>query len=89
MILDYKNIDIAVIKMVNKDPHYYPANFEGFYPYVRENFDKNRESLLAFVEKKMIEYPEIELAKTGLYNMTTTIDYKRLYEYLQKIELKK
>jgi hypothetical protein len=89
MILDYKNIDISVIKMVNKDPQYYPADFEGFYPYVRENFEKNRESLLAFIEKKMKEYPQEEIVKTGLYNMMTSIDYKRVYEYLQKIELKK
>jgi len=89
MILDYKNIDISVIKMVNKDPQYYPADFEGFYPYVRENFEKNRVSLLAFIEKKMKEYPQEEIVKTGLYNMMTSIDYKRVYEYLQKIELKK
>jgi len=89
LIIEHKNVDVAVVKMVEKDPSYYPAKFELFYPYVKENFIKNREKITALIEKRMTEQPEVETLKTGLYAMIVPMDYKRVYDNLQKIELNK
>lgn len=79
-IIEYKNIDIAILKVLNKNPGVYMDKFEGFYPTVVENFIKNKDDLLKFLEAKQKEYPKIEKITTGLYNMSVVIDYEKLYK---------
>ena len=76
-IIEFKNIDIAVVKMIQQKPDYYPKTFEIFYPFVKENFEKNKDSLKKYLENKAaLHSPEI--VKTSMYNMTVNINYKKL-----------
>lgn len=86
-IIEFKNIDIAILKMVEQNPTYYPRQFNIFYPYVKENYLKNKEKILAYVGERVNQKPESIV--TCLYHMSTTINYKLLYDNLQKIELNK
>jgi ubiquitin-conjugating enzyme E2 Z len=79
-IIEYKNIDLAILKMVNKNSNYYSEKFTAFYPIVKENFSKNREEILKFIERKVEEKPGVEKINTGMYGMTVTINYKKLYD---------
>jgi ubiquitin-conjugating enzyme E2 Z len=84
-IIEYKNIDIAVIKMVEKKEGIYPPQFSIFYPYVRENFLKNADELIKYLEAKKNVQTTNELLSTGLYSMTNIkIDYDKLYKEFVK-----
>lgn len=79
-IITYKNIDIAILHMVNKHEGVYPMKFDMFYPYVKENFIKNALDMLKFLEKQIMEQAIIKQLSTHLYQMSNiTIDYKTLY----------
>ena len=77
-IIEYKNIDIAILKIVNKEESIYLSKFTIFYPYVLENFLKNSGNIVKYLEEK--SNCLIETVSTGLYNMTVTIDWKQLLE---------
>jgi ubiquitin-conjugating enzyme E2 Z len=79
-IIQYKNIDIAILKILNKNPGVYMDKFGCFYPNVRENFLKNRDEIQSFLEEKQKEYPQIEKITTSLYGMSVVIDYEKLYK---------
>jgi ubiquitin-conjugating enzyme E2 Z len=76
-IIEYKNIDIAVLKILQRKPDIYPEKFAMFYPYVKENFIKNKDALKKYVEEKSKTQQE-ETLKTSMYSMTVNINYKRL-----------
>jgi ubiquitin-conjugating enzyme E2 Z len=79
-IIEYKNIDTTILKMVNKNAGYYPVKFNAFYSIVKENFGKNCAEILKFIERKMEEKPEVEKINTGMYGMTVVINYKKLHD---------
>jgi hypothetical protein len=79
-VIEYKNIDLAILKMVNKNPTYYLNKFTAFYPIVKENFSKNREEILKFIERKIEENTGVEKMNTGMYGMSVVINYKKLYD---------
>ena len=79
-IIAYKNIDVAILKMVNKNPSYYLDKFTAFYPIVKEIFSKNREEILKFIERKVEENPNSEKMNTGMYGMTVVVNYKKLHD---------
>ena len=79
-IIEYKNIDLAILKMVDKNSCYYLDKFTAFYPIVKENFSKNREEILKFIERKMEEKPNVEKINTAMYGMSVTVNYKKLHE---------
>ena len=79
-IIEYKNIDVAILKMVNKNPSYYLDKFTAFYPIVKEIFSKNREEILKFIERKVEENPNSEKMNTGMYGMTVVVNYKKLHD---------
>jgi ubiquitin-protein ligase len=76
-IIEYKNIDIAILKILQRKPDIYPEKFAMFYPYVKENFIKNKDALKKYVEEKSNSQPE-ETLKTSMYSMNVNINYKRL-----------
>jgi ubiquitin-protein ligase len=94
-IIENKNIDIAVLKVVQKMKPAYPDEFIIFYPYVLENFFKNATQLLKYLEEKTALQKEALELSTGLYGMRNIkIDYpgllvkfKSVYELLQKEKL--
>lgn len=81
-IIEYKNIDIAILKIIKS----YPKKFIIFYPNVKENFLKNSDKIVKYLEEKMTN-TEVCMLATNLYSMSCTIDYKKLYnEYISILE---
>jgi len=93
-IIEYKNIDIAVLKMVDENDSYYPVNFRIFYPIVREQFLKNKDEMEKMINEKIVEQcNNVVVLNTRLYNMDRiSIDYinlkKQFLEVCEKIAKK-
>ena len=82
-IIQYSNINIAVCDIIQKNGLYMPF-FENFYPFVKENFHKNYDKLIEFVEKKNIEFElQSKEFRTGFYNLRVNIDYNNVIEKLK------
>jgi len=79
-IIEYKNIEIAILKIVTKHLGVYPPKFEMFYYIVKEQYLKNRDKIIAYLEKKKNEFPTLQHIITHLYCMNTTLEYDKLYE---------
>jgi len=78
-IIEYKNIEIAILKMIQKDTSVFPVQFERFHLVMEEQFAKNRVAILNFVEKKISEQTqESELVMTGIYGMRCNINYSKI-----------
>ena len=77
-IIEYKNIDITIIKIVNKTSEIYNKNFDKFYSIVEDNYKKNYDKFLSFIDEKIVEYPEEQIIITSLYSMKVVINYKKL-----------
>ena len=76
-ISEYSNLNVAVCDIVRKKKGVFLPFFENFYPYVKENFDKNYDKLLEFAQKKMSdENIENKNFRTGFYNMNININYE-------------
>jgi ubiquitin-conjugating enzyme E2 Z len=76
-IIEYSNISIAVCDIVRKKKGVYLPFFENFYPYVKENFNKNYDKLLEFAQKKMTDNNvQNKTLVTGFYNMNVQIYYE-------------
>jgi ubiquitin-conjugating enzyme E2 Z len=76
-IIEYENIDIAILKMFQKDKKYFNPKFEVFFPFMQQIFIKNSNQILEFLQKKINE--PIQVISTKLYNMSVVINYKKLY----------
>ena len=81
-IIECANVKIAVCDILNKKEGIYLPFFDLFYHYVKENFIKNYDKLLSFVEKKQMETSEKETIGTNLYSSSYIVDYKALHEKL-------
>jgi ubiquitin-conjugating enzyme E2 Z len=78
-IIQFANLDIAVCDIVDKKDGVFMPFFENFYPFVRENFNKNFDKFIAFAEKKHKELGSVATdLKTGFYSMTIRADYETL-----------
>jgi ubiquitin-protein ligase len=86
-IIEYKNIDIAILKMLNKTVGIYPEKFDVFYPIMRENFLKNKEEILKFLESKIAQNNGLEKINTGLYGMNVLINYTKLCTLFKEIQI--
>ena len=51
-IIEYKNIEIAMLGMFCKNPNVYNEKFDIFTPFVKEHFFKNIHTVLDFLKKK-------------------------------------
>jgi len=84
-IIEYSNINIAVCDIVSKKDNVYLPFFENFYPYVKENFNKNYDKLVEFTQNKMKKYDgEKLLLTTGFYGMRVEIDYQYIMNKLNE-----
>ena len=82
-IIQFANIDIAVCDIITKKPGIYIQFFEYFYPFIKENFNKNYEKLLDFAQKKhSSEYNESKVLRTGYYSMCVNINYEKVIQKL-------
>jgi ubiquitin-conjugating enzyme E2 Z len=76
-IIEYKNIDIAILKIVQKTKSVYEDDFLCFYPFVKENFLKNSENLEKFLTE-MAKTQPVQSLRTSMYKMKVKIDYPQL-----------
>ena len=81
-IIEFKNIDIAILKMVNKTNGVYLDKFEMFYPTVKEHFIKNKDLILDFIKKQKEKYPLPEVIVMKLYSMEVVISYDYLLKQM-------
>lgn len=81
-IIEYKNIELAMLAMLNRKKSVYPEEFEIFYPFLKENFEKNKDKVVAFLEKRSTIK---EVISTNMYSMTVEIDYNKLLTNMKKI----
>jgi len=84
-IIEYKNIEIAILKMINKVPGVYPEKFDFFYSIVRENFFKNKDTVLKCLEDKARENLKTEQIVTGIYSMNVSINYPNLLNSFKEL----
>jgi ubiquitin-protein ligase len=87
-IIEYKNIEISILKMILKEEGIYPKIFEIFYPIMKEQFIKNKDILKKFIEEKVKENKDPEIIMTSFYNMKVMIDYEKLYTFFMETDLK-
>ena len=80
-VIEFKNIDIAIIQMMKK----MPAQFEGFYPLMKEHFLKNKDALLSFIEKKSLEQEIAECYSINIYSMNVCINWTRLLKNYKEL----
>jgi len=84
-IIEYKNIEIAVLKIVQKKKYVYPDKFLFFYTFIKQNFLKNSDNLLKYLEEKAKNEPMQELS-TSLYQMNKIkIDYTYLLHHFKEV----
>lgn len=78
-IIEYANIDVALCDIVNKHAQRYSSVFDVFTDQVLENFVKNFDKVLAFIEQKCLEYGDRTICvSTTIYRMQTNINYQVL-----------
>jgi ubiquitin-protein ligase len=84
-IIEFSNINIATCDIVSKKKGIYQPFFDNFYPFVKENFNKNYDKLMEFASKQLSEkFNEPKSLITGFYSMHVTIDYKYIIDKLQE-----
>lgn len=77
-IIEYKNLEIAVLKMMEQTPNYFPSNFTMFFSEMKENFHNNKKDLLTLIQEHKTELPEKIQISTSVYSMNIRIDYPGL-----------
>lgn len=77
--IEFSNINFSICEMINRNKSRIPAPFEIFYPLMKENFLKNYDEILKFVE---LNKDEVSIQKVGIYSMSTNINYLLLKEKL-------
>ena len=84
-IIQYANLDIAVCDIVCKTSGVFMPFFDNFYPFIKENFNKNYDKLLEFANKKNEEIKgEVKNYKTGFYQMNINVDYNKVIKKLNE-----
>ena len=77
-IIEYKNIEIALLHMIQKNKNIFPEQFSIFTDEITNNFHKNKKNVLKFLTEKTVEYPDKFNVLTSIYGMRVLIDYKSL-----------
>uniref|UniRef100_A0A6C0D6N2 Ubiquitin-conjugating enzyme E2 Z n=1 Tax=viral metagenome TaxID=1070528 RepID=A0A6C0D6N2_9ZZZZ len=83
-IIEYKNIDIAILKMVNKTTGVYPERFDFFHQIIREHFIKNSEHIIKYLEEKNVNNPNDIHFSTSMYNMNVVLNYNKLLKQFKE-----
>ena len=87
-IIQYANLDIAVCDIITKKSGVYLPFFDIFYPFIKENFNKNYEKMLEFAQNKIVtDYKEPKILKTSYYSMCVNINYKKTIEKIHEAKL--
>jgi ubiquitin-conjugating enzyme E2 Z len=83
-IIEYKNIDIAILRMVDKTTGVYPEKFDFFYHIIKENFIKNAPEIIKYLEEKVVQSPNDIHFNTSMYNMNVVLNYKNLLKQFKE-----
>jgi ubiquitin-conjugating enzyme E2 Z len=87
-IIEYSNLNIAICDILYRKEGVYLPFFENFYPFVKENFEKNYDKILAFANKKNEDFKGQEVNfKTGFYSMNINVNYNMILEKLMYLKL--
>lgn len=87
-IIQYSNLDVAVCDIIIKKPGVFMPFFDHFYPFIKENFNKNYNNLLDFAEKKHNnQFKEPILLRTGFYSMNVQINYENIINRLKEAKM--
>lgn len=78
--IEFSNIHFAICGMINLSYNNIPQPFEIFYSFMRENFLKNYDKLMEFVEAHINDAPVFQTVH--IYKMSTYINYSELKEKL-------
>jgi len=83
-IIQFANIDIAICNIIDKKPSVFMPFFDNFYPFIKENFIKNYDKVVHFIEEANIRLGNTPTVyKTGFYNMTVKVDYNLALEKIK------
>jgi len=81
-IIEYKNVEVAMLSMVNKRSGYYLDTFDRFYPVVKEHFVKNVATIQKHIDGISSKYTKTtDITSTSIYSMTVTTNYSKLKAY--------
>lgn len=81
-IIEYKNIEVAMLHLLNKKDGYYLKKFERFFPIMKEYFEKNREDLKKYISQLWSKNdPGTVTISTSLYSMRVKINYNKVIRY--------
>lgn len=84
-VIEFSNLSIAVCDIVSRKKGVYMPFFEIFYPFIKENFNKNYDKLLQIADKKLQEdFPFPRHINTFFYNMRVFIDYSSVLNKLKE-----
>ena len=84
-VIEFKNIDIAIIRMMKKMHGIFPSQFEGFYPIMRDYFLKNNDAILSLIEKKSAEQEHPECYIINIYGMNVCINWSKLLKSYKEL----
>jgi ubiquitin-protein ligase len=81
-IIEFKNIEIAVMKMITKQTPYFRNEFECFEENMKIEFEKNKLGIRDFLIRKKDEFLKPMHFRIQLYKMNpdTIYDYNKLFE---------
>ena len=87
-IILFSNLDIAVCDIITKKSGIYMPFFDHFYPFIKENFNKNYEKLLEFAENKhKNDFVDSTILKSGYYSICIDANYQKVIEKLKEAKI--
>lgn len=81
-IIEYKNFEVCILQMITQEK--IPTIFLPFNIYIKKHFIKEKDDIMKRL-KKHAEPLEIYKLSTGIYSMTSDINYNYLYKKFQNI----
>jgi ubiquitin-protein ligase len=83
-IIEYYNIEIALLRMLNKEKYLLTEPFMYFYPIMVELWEKNKDNVKLFLEEKSANNKKMDIT-TVCYSMRVKIHYKKLYKSFMEL----
>lgn len=82
-ILTYKNFEVAIYKIINKEILTYEKTYKLFYDIMKKHFLQNKEDILKRIQDKCsLDEKEFYVS---IYSMTNVLYYKKLYENINSL----